>query len=596
MFGRLRKDFTPDLKAIPFLKDVSTNAMRIAGRDARWFTLPAGQPLFLAGEPANTIYFVLTGSLGAFSSKGDFVGHVRPGEPVGEMALFLASEDAESGQITDAPHTGSVYALRDTEIIGLSRAGWNRLVRSEPELLEGLIRIILRRLGRGHQHKAEAPPKVYALLSTSPTIDLMLRARQLKAALGRFGRKAAIISEQEGHDQPAAFFDSLEADHDVLILTATIGATPWFRLATRQADRIWILARSDARPSVPLLPEENSPAQRLKLIDVILIHPGSERRASRPQEWIQAAGGQRLFHWQGDDTADAMRLARVMTGRSTGLVLSGGGARAYSHIGVVRAIRELGIPIDFAGGASMGAVVAACVAMGWSDDEIDRRIRKAFVETNPLGDYNLPVVGMVRGKRVNQRLVEHFGDTEIGDLRIPFFALSTNLTSGEAKLHRLGLLRQALRATISLPGILPPLVDGPDILVDGAVLDNFPVAAMRELHQGVIIGSDVSSLPDGLNREEFEKPLGFWAWVLRHGFSSPPPIAGLLMRAATIRDDRLAPRDLADVLVLPDLPDIELRDWKAYDGAVEAGYRAAMNSLKDHELRALCCPSGMDGP
>src|SRR5690606_18411440 len=138
---------------------------------------------------------------------------------------------------------------------------------------------------------------------------------------------------------------------------------------------------------------------------------------------------------------------------------------AYSHIGVIRAMRELNIPIDFAGGASMGAVVAACVAIGWSDDEIDRRIRKAFVETNPLGDYNLPVVGMVKGKRVNQRLQEHFGEIDIGDLRLPFFALSTNLASGEAKLHRSGLLRDALRATISLPGILPPFVDGNDILV-----------------------------------------------------------------------------------------------------------------------------------
>ncbi|PKP83270.1 MAG: cyclic nucleotide-binding protein [Alphaproteobacteria bacterium HGW-Alphaproteobacteria-18] len=591
MFSLLRKDFTPDLKTIPLLKDVSQRAMRSAGKEARWFALPAGQPLFLAGEPADSIYFVLSGALGAFGSKGDFVGHIRPGEPVGEMALFLGGADANGdGGGEDAPHTGSVYALRDSEVIALSRAGWKMLVKSEPELLEGMIRIILRRLGRGDQRNAEAPPKVYTLVSTSPTIDLTLRARALKSALSRFGKRAIIIDETEGDNKPTAFFDALETNNDVVILTAAIGATPWFRLASRQADRIWVLARSDARPSTPLMPEETSPAQRLKLIDVILIHPGSERRASRPQEWLQAAGAKRLFHWQGDNGEDAMRLARVMTGRSVGLVLSGGGARAYSHIGAIRAIRELGIPIDFAGGASMGAVVAACAAIGWSDEEIDWRIRKAFVETNPLGDYNLPVVGMVKGKRVNQRLQEHFGEIDIGDLQIPFFALSTNLATGQAKLHRCGRLRDALRATISLPGILPPFVDGDDILVDGAVLDNFPVESMRDLHQGFVIGSDVSALPDGLNREEFAKPMSFWRWVLTHGFSSAPPIAGLLMRAATIRDDRLTPRDMADILILPELPDIELRDWKAYDTSVEAGYKAAMEVLKDHEIRTLCCP------
>jgi NTE family protein len=227
MFSLLRKDFTPDLKTIPLLKDVSQRAMRSAGKEARWFALPAGQPLFLAGEPADSIYFVLSGALGAFGAKGEFIGNIRPGEPVGEMALFLGGTDTNgNGSPDDAPHTGSVYALRDSEVIALSRAGWKLLVKSEPELLEGMIRIILRRLGRGDQRNAEAPPKVYTLLSTSPTIDLTLRARALKSALARFGKRAVIVSEQEGDGKPAAFFDALETENDAVILTSPIGDTP----------------------------------------------------------------------------------------------------------------------------------------------------------------------------------------------------------------------------------------------------------------------------------------------------------------------------------------------------------------------------------
>lgn len=588
----MRPDFTSHLKTIPLLKDVSQRAMRSAEREARWFSLPAGQPLFLAGEPADSIYFVMSGTLGAFNASNEFVGHIRPGEPVGEMALFLGGADPNGDGVKEnAPHTGSVYALRDSEVIGLSRAGWSRLVRSEPELLEGMIRIILTRLGRTGQRNAASVPKVYTLLATSPTIDLRLRARALREALMRFGQKVAIIDEVQGDERPAAYFDALEQNNDTVILIAPIGDTSWFRLATRQADRIWVLARGDARPSVPLMPEETSPAQRLKLVDVVLIHPGTERRAARPEEWKAAAGANRLFHWYGDSSEDALRLARTMAGRSVGIVLSGGGARAYSHIGVIRAIRERGVPIDFVGGASMGAVIAACVAMGWSDEEIDRRIRKAFVESNPLGDYTLPVVGMVKGRRVNARLEEHFGNTEILDLKLPFYALSTNLTSGRTHVHRSGLLRSALRATISLPGILPPVVDGDDILVDGAVLNNFPVETMRELHQGFVIGSDVSGQPEGLNREEFVRPLNFWQWVARHGFSSPPPIAGLLMRSATIRNDPTSGRNLVDMMVLPDLPGIELRDWTAYDEAVEAGYLAAKAALETSEIPVMCCPA-----
>ena len=180
----MRTDFTSDLKNIPLLKDVSQRAMKSAGKEARWFSLPAGQPLFLAGELADSIYFVVSGSLGAFGAGNDFVGHIRPGEPVGEMALFLGGVDSNGdGVVDDKPHTGSVYALRDSEVLALSRAGWNKLWRSEPELLEGMIRIILRRLGRTGQRSVTTLPKVYTLIATSPTIDLRVRARALREEL-----------------------------------------------------------------------------------------------------------------------------------------------------------------------------------------------------------------------------------------------------------------------------------------------------------------------------------------------------------------------------------------------------------------------------
>jgi NTE family protein len=235
----MRPDFTTHLKTIPLLKDVSQRAMKSAEREARWFSLPAGQPLFLAGEPADSIYFVMSGTLGAFNASGDFVGHIRTGEPVGEMAMFLGGVDVTGdGVPDDVPHTGAVYALRDSEVLGLSRTGFSKLVKSEPELLQGLIRIILRRLGRTGHRNAASVPKVYTLLATSPTIDLRLRARSLREALMKFGQKVAIIDEVQGDERPAAFFDELEKNNDTVILIAAIGDTSWFRLATRQADRM----------------------------------------------------------------------------------------------------------------------------------------------------------------------------------------------------------------------------------------------------------------------------------------------------------------------------------------------------------------------
>ncbi|WP_300376599.1 patatin-like phospholipase family protein [Henriciella sp.] len=586
-------NITPTLKTIPFLEDVPKRALRAAGREANWFSLPAGWELFKAGDISTSIYFVLSGSLGAFQKMGDgrsdFIGHIRAGEPVGEMALFEGTIDADGdGAPDNAPHTSSVYALRDAEILEISRAGFDRLIKAEPEILTAMVRLMLTRLREGRKPNKRNAPKVFAMVATSPTIDLRLRANSLKASLDKLGVKSRIIDEVEGTDQTGGFFDKLEADNDVVILISSIGDTSWYRLSVRQADRIWVVGRADARPSIPLMPEDDSPARSLKLIDVVLLHHSGERQAAKPVEWKDAAGAARLFHWEGMEGASCDRLARVMAGRSVGLVLSGGGARAYAHIGVVRALREAGIPIDFAGGSSMGAVVAACVAMGWNDDEIDARIRKAFVSSNPLSDYVLPVVGLVRGKRVNTRLREHFGDAEIGDLDIPFFAVSTNLTDGTYRVHRRGLMREALRATISLPGILPPVVYEGEVLVDGAVLNNFPTNVMRELHRGVVVGSDVSRAPEGLKAEDFTNPPGFFGWVFKHGFSSAPPIAGLLMRSATISVNPSAGRELVDVLVVPELRDIELRDWEAYEDAVKAGYDAAQKALASGELHKFC--------
>lgn len=588
MFQRMGPNLAPFLESIPFLADVPRRALRAAGREATWFSLPAGTPLFEEGDVSDSIFFVVNGALGTFrqslDGRTEFVAHIRAGEPVGEMALFLAQDSDGDGVLENECHSNSVYALRDSEVLKITRKGFDRLIKAEPEILEAMIRLILLRLKQSRRRSDRAEPKIFALISTSPTMDLDLRARTLGESLTGIGLNVAIVDEVQGDEKPTAFFDALERDHDLVILTAAIGDTPWYRLAMRQADRIWVLARADARPSVPLFPEEPSPARAFQLIDVVLCHSSGERRACKPKTWSDAANATRIFHWNGLAGEDCNRLARVMAGRSIGLVLSGGGARAYAHIGVIRALRERGIAIDFVGGASMGAVIGACVAMGWNDAEIDWRIRKAFVDSNPLGDWQLPVVSMVRGKRVDSRLKEHFGESEIGDLALPFFAVSTNLTDGAYRIHRSGLLRRALRATISLPGILPPVVEEGEVLVDGAVLNNFPVDVMRDFHRGAVIGCDVARAPEGLSADEFISSKGFLPWVWEHGFSAPPPIAGLLMRTATLSINPNAGRELTDMLVLPELSDIELRDWRAYDPAVEAGYEAAIKALDGGEL------------
>lgn len=568
----------PSLADIAFLRDASPDVLAAADSETEWFSLPAGWPLMHAGEPSEGVWFLISGSLAAFkpADRGHRVlGYIRPGEPVGEMAM-----------IAREPHSASVFAMRDSELLKLTPDAFDRLVEAHPMLMKHMARLMLARARTPVSASPRAEPKVYAFISTSPTIDLKLRARTLQAALKRLGARAAIVSEDDertlsGEGMTSAWFDALEQKNDAVFLLSPIADTTWFRTCIRQADRIWFFARADARPSLPLLPpEEPSPARQFRLVDVILLHHGMDRKAATTDEWRLACEAARLFHWRGLDDTDAARLARIVARRSIGLVLSGGGARGYAHIGVIRALREAGLPLDILGGTSVGAVVAACAAMGWSDNEIEDRIRKAFVESNPLGDYVLPVVGLVRGRRVEDRLREHFGEVLIEDLTAPFFAVSTNLVAGEVRVHRAGLLRNALRASISLPGILPPVLDGPHaLLVDGAVLKNFPVDVLKDMHRGPIIGVDVARR-DTIDTEDFRDPPGFLGWVAAHGFQTAPPIASLLMRAATLAVDPWEGRSGADLLIAPEMTDMDMRDWKRFDSAVAAGYEAAVAALQ----------------
>jgi NTE family protein len=560
----------PSLASLPLLRGASKRALRDAEQATRWFSLPGGRLLFDVGDAADEAYFLVAGALVAHGPSDrddaiDIIGHIRPGEPVGEMAMLLGER-----------HTTAVSALRDSELLALSRRDFSRLARAHPEFYEGLTRLMLLRSRARRTGRERANPKVFALLATSPSIDLEGLARTLQEKLALIARRCVVVGEKTG-DHPVAWFDQLEQENDVVILTGRVADTNWYRVCMRQADRLWVLARRDARPSrpMPLAPDAESPARRFRLVDMVMLHLGAPSGAA-PLEWMEAVGAARIFHWRND--ADASRLARVMAGLSVGLVLSGGGARAYAHIGAIRALREHGAPIDFVAGTSMGAIIAGGVALGWTDDEIHDRVHEAFVKSNPLGDFRLPVVALAAGDRVDSRLAEHFGEARIEELHTPFFAVSANLTTGAARVHRTGRLRDALRASAALPGILPPVVENGEVFVDGAVLDNFPVDVMQATQRGPIIGVDVAR-EGTLDPNDFIDPPGFLGWVRKYGIHSPPPIASLLIRAATVNLRPWHGRDSVDLLIAPELKDVEIRNWRMYEEAVEDGYEAAKAAL-----------------
>jgi NTE family protein len=538
-----------------------------------WFSLPGGQTLYSPGDAADQLFFVRTGRLAAFrreeGQEPHFLGVIRPGEPAGEMSL-----------VARAPHSAEVVALRDSEIFALPAEVFFDACDADPRVMTELAQLMILRTRQAASRGTVGEPSVFGFTPAGRPGPIRPLVERIAAEMGRLGYTVEVVGA-EAASAPTEWFSEVERNHDFVLYVAELRDGGWRHTVPRQVDRLFLVGLGDkSAPPKGAHREQAGPLAAQQLVDLILVQPPGRRLPAGSEAWLAATEAARLFHVRREETQDLARLARVLTGQAVGVVLSGGGARAYAHVGAIRALRERKVPIDFVGGVSMGAVIGAGVAMGWDDEELGHRIHAAFVNSSPVDDIALPILAMTRGVKVSERLAEHFGDTEIADLSLPFFCLSANLTTGAYHMHRRGLVRRALRATVALPGVLPPATEGEDVLVDGAVMKNFPADVMRASHLGVIVGVDVSGTRN-ITASDVARPESAWRWIRSGEWRKGPPIVSLLMRAATVSTGRdlAAAREATDVLIQPDTGRIEIRDWSAFEPAVAEGYRATLESL-----------------
>ena len=536
--------------------------------EAASVTLPGGAALVEAGQPAKSLYRLVAGRLAEvehITGDGNRMTAVhRPGALIGGAQI-----------LGDSPYGTTITALRDSELLAIPLERVEALMRERPEFLAEVARAALTRMG-AVEPADQRKSSILGFVAVCDSVAMRDLAERIAAAMRGLGVRVAVLGA-EADNSPPSRLSALEAEHDYVLLAAERADTEFTAFCGRQIDRL-ILVGGAATP-LPDGPLTFAAAaiQRHRLLDFVLIQPADARRPTASERWLSAAPASRLFQIRDGDAADVARLARIYAGRSVGLALSGGGARAYAHVGVARALRELGTPIDFVAGTSMGAVVAAGLAMGWGDQELDRRIREAFVDSSPLSDIAFPLLAMTRGRRVDRRLEAHFGDVQISDLWRPFACVSTDLTSGGPHIHRRGLLRRALRASLSLPGVLPPVVEEGHVLVDGALVRNLPTDIVREQHDGITIAVD-AALSEGLGPDDLLLRPSGWRWLTSGAWRKGPPIVSVLIRSATL-PSAAAMAAITDPRVLdivPNVEGIELKDWDAYEPAMAAGHAATM--------------------
>ncbi|MFO7961019.1 MAG: cyclic nucleotide-binding domain-containing protein [Nitriliruptoraceae bacterium] len=565
-------------------------------------TLAPGEVLFSEGDDADAAYLVISGRVRVLRHDRDGTivepaGEVGTGELVGEHAL-----------LTEAPRDATVLAARRSQLARLPRSGFEAFLLGHPSTMLAVVRRLVARQEDTRREYARARMKhaAIAVVPVAPEVETGPLVTALAEVLSHTGSVSVVtatdVDAAVGLDGAAQadrgaaaelrverWLDELEAETDLLLLLADPTRTPWSERCIDRADQVLLFAEASGDPEPTpaeraLLPLRHLPHQRITLL---LQHPTDADRPHGTAAWLAHRDVDDHLHVRAGHTGDVERLARYVSGRSVWLVLGGGGAKGFAHLGVVRAMAELGLPIDGIAGASVGAALGALVAMETPADELVDRTAELF---RRVLDYTVPISGLIAAERIARAIERGVGDRDIEDTWLPYRCVSTNLTHSTTVVHHRGDLQRAMRASLSIPGVMPPVAFGEDLHVDGGVMNNLPVdVARRETPGGTVIASDVAPVLGPKAKGDhglYVRGGGVLTRRLTPGVRAPrvPKLMPTLMRsllvAAAQARDRGIEEHLADLHLQFELRGVGLLAFDVVEPVVERGYEEAMDALR----------------
>lgn len=580
-----------------------------------WLSLAGGETLFHSGEPGDALYVVISGRLQAViegeAGKEHIIGEIGRGELVGEMAV-----------LTGDPRSATIRAVRDSELVRLSRRDLLSLAKQHLEVMVQINALIARRLQKQYANpgRKENTLQTFTLLPCDSGVPIQDFGCQLVQEMSKFGPTIyitkAIIEENlepgaaqasledPRNPQVVSWLNELEARYQYVIYEATPDDSEWSRRCLRQSDQIVLVGQAIASPQpasheVVLLsrytPEKLPNASRQPAgldssntnhVDLVLLHEPDISSPSGTAGWLAPRSIRAHHHVRFGEVQDMAHLARCLTGHALGLVLAGGGARGFAHIGVLRVLEEAGIQVDIVGGTSMGAIITGGIGLGLNWKQM-REIASGLSSPLKLFDPTLPVVSLFTSSKVNNTLQKVFGEALIEDLWHPMYCVSSNLTRSSETVYRQGPLWKAVRASMSIPGIFAPILYQGDVQVDGAVMNNLPIDIMRNLGMaGTVIGVNVMPLEDTMKEYSFgdsiSGPRAVFSMLNPYDSTSVPMIYETLVRVMALHEvhQEEAKRRLADIYIVPPVEKYNILDFGSYDPIIEAGYRAAQEAFK----------------
>lgn len=548
----------------------------------------AGEWLFREGDSGDDLFVVLSG----------IIAVVREHSPGAEVIQYMAKGDfvGELSLITEMSRSASVRAIRDAELLRVRRTDFRSLLERNPAFAITLTRILGMRL-----HKTAISPtaptrsnRVITIVAFSASDEISRAVRSLCEHLSRQPRTAFLterpatakgLNPEEVAVDCGRVLSEAESSSDVVVLRCdrNIMDEEWRRFCLRQADRVIVLVDNHTVVSQPDFPVYSG-------CDLVFV--GDDHGIETIRFWTERFHPRTHHRIRGGShfAKDIGRTARRISGRSIGLVLSGGAARGVAHIGVIEALEDAGIVIDRIGGSSMGALVAAMYATGRSLHEIMVLSRDLLPEL--FSGFTPSVVSIFNGEGAWEMLHAMVGKGTIEELALPFFACSSDLVQAETVVHREGPIAEAVAASAAIPVILPPVRSGDRILVDGCILNNLPSDVMAAENEGPVIASDVvfskSEFADRLTKRIESKKTRFLSRAMARlmgGRRELPELWVTATRSALLNSvqDLDRKREIADLAIVCDCTEWGLFQFDRAEEIVNVGRRAARVAMKNAE-------------
>jgi NTE family protein len=567
----------PFLSAIPVLAGIPPEQLERLAAGVRLRRIPAGEWLLREGDDAESAFIVQSGRLEVLAEG-----------PPKRLIAVLSRGDVfgELGLLVDGRRTASVRARRDSNLLELSRRDFETLIQEAPSFALGLTRTMGAYLaGSRPTAFTRSRPRTIVVAGLDDPALALETANALSAALQRHGSVGRLHPDDgAGPEGRRTALDRAESMEDRVVLACSGGpADEWTGFCLSEADLVLVVSHGTPGRSWMACP---AALQGCELLVAARSIEDAMIRAFEPEEMhALATAGER------DHAIDV--LARRIAGRAVGVVLSGGGARAFAHLGVLEVLEEAGLTIDRLGGVSLGALVAAAWASGWGSDEIYGRFERNFLGANPSNDFTWPAYSLIRGSKTRRLLRAEFGDARIEGLPTRYFSSSSDLLAREAVAHRRGPVWKAVYASMALPGVFPPVrTDDGRLLVDGGVLDNLPVAEMARAGEGPVLAVDVTGRMRQAGRPVRPRMTKIGRPVRRFLTGSDtqvPRLGETVMRTVTVGslDAVAAARERADFVISPEVDRIGLMEFQRLAEVRDAGRRAAREALADMPVELL---------